>query len=444
MKKIILTFLCFLLVKGFSQNKTIVAGPMVGYCEMKEAMIWIQTNKNIPIKIAYFSQDDPKKVFFSETYNSSKASGYTYHILLDELQPGKKYNYSVYANNTKVNLPYETSFSSKKLWQYREDAPDFKVSFGSCSYIAEPEVDRPGKPYGSGYSIFESINKTNPDIMIWGGDNIYLREVDYDNTTGIYQRYSHTRSIKEMQPLLAKTQNYAIWDDHDYGPNDSDRSYYLKHVTQKAFKDFWANKTFGMDVNQQEGIFTTFSWSDTQFFLLDDRYFRSPNDRITGEKRMLGKDQLEWLIDALVSSKASFKIIVVGGQVINESPNTENFAAFPEEKSTLLKEIAANKIKGVLFLSGDRHFTELSMLPREQNYPLYDWTVSPLTSGTSSKEYANKNKNNYQIESSDFYEHNFGNLEFSGSKENRQVKLILYSANGTPLWDKVILKRELQ
>ena len=442
MKNFTKLFFLLFLTYGFSQKTLLQSGPMVGYSEMKEAMIWLQTKENAFVKIGYFALDNPGKVFYSDTYNTTKESGFTYHIVLDQLEPGKKYNYSVFINNKMVVLPYETSFSSKKLWQWREDAPDFTVALGSCTYINETELDRPGKVYGSDYSIFESINSKNPDIMIWGGDNIYLREADWDSKTGILHRYTHSRSIKEMQPLLAKTQNFAIWDDHDFGPNDGDRSFYNKHLTLEAFKDFWANKSYGMSPEQNQGNYSTFNWGDAQFFLLDDRFFKSPNDRKTGTRTILGDTQLEWLIDALSSSSASFKIIYIGGQVINSAARFENYATYPEEREKLLKEIENNKIKGVLFLSGDRHFTELSKLERNGTYPLYDWTVSPLTSGVSNSY--NEDKNTNQVEGSVVAVNNFGIISFAGNKSNRQMKLTLFNKEGKELWNKVILKKELE
>jgi alkaline phosphatase D len=439
MKKLFLLLLLFFSF-GFSQNPILQSGPMVGYCEMTEAVIWLQTKENATVKIAYFATDNPAEIFYSENQTSDKDSGFTYHIILDKLQPGKKYNYSVFINNKKVVLPYETSFSSKKLWQWREDAPDFTVAFGSCNYVNEPNVDRPGKGYGSDHIIFETIAKKNPDIMIWGGDNMYLREADWDSKTGIYHRNTHSRAIKEIQPLLAKTQNFAIWDDHDYGNNDSDRSFYNKYVTQKAFKDFWANKSYGMDPSQKEGTYSTFNWGDAQFFLLDDRFFRSPNDRITGDHTLLGAQQFSWLIDALSASTASFKIIVIGGQVLNSIGDSENYGHYPEEKAQLLKEILDNKIKGVLFLTGDRHFAELAKLDRQNTYPLYDWTVSPFTSGIAQEREANPLK----VAESTFFVHNFGIISFSGDKKNRQIKLSLFDKEGTELWNKIILKKELE
>ncbi|OWP83794.1 phosphodiesterase [Flavobacterium davisii] len=440
MKKIFSFFFLIQVFSLFAQREMLQSGPMVGYCEMTEAVIWLQTTTSANVKLEYFELANPAKKMFSEVYSTKKESGYTCHVILEKLEPGKKYGYQVYLDNKLIKLPYPTTFESKKLWQWREKAPDFTVAFGSCVYINQPEVDRPGKPYGSNYNVFTSIAAKKPDIMLWGGDNIYLREVD-ESLSGLYLRYTHTRSVKEIQPLLASTQNYAIWDDHDFGPNDGDRSFNYKIHTQKAFKDFWANKSYGLDVAQTQGIYSTFNWGDAQFFLLDNRFFKSPNDRKTGERTLLGKEQLEWLIDALSSSKATFKILVVGGQVLNSASKFENYATYPQEREYLLNEIAKNEIKGVLFLTGDRHFAELSMLKRGSNYALYDWTVSPLTSNPSNSGLKEDNKN--RVEGSVFVQHNFGLLSFSGDKDDRQVKLSLFDHEGKELWNRVITKKEL-
>ncbi len=448
MKKIIFILLISIFSIGFSQKSqpisALQSGPMVGYCEMTEAMIWLQTTKIASVKVEYFAIDKPSEVFLSDNYSTSKEIGFTYHIVLDKLKQGKKYKYSVFIDNKKVVLPYETSFSSKKLWQWRDDAPDFTVALGSCNYISEESLDRPGKPYGTGYNIYESIAAKNPDIMVWGGDNIYLREADWDSQTGINYRYTHTRSIKETQSLLAKTQNFAIWDDHDFGPNDGDRGFYHKYLTQKAFKNFWANKTYGMNQDQNHGIYSTFNWGDAQFFLLDNRFFKSPNDRKTGDRVILGEEQLEWLIDNLSSSNASFKIIVVGGQVLNTAEVFENYSTYAIEKNKLLKDIQDNKIKGVFFISGDRHFSELAMQTRENAYSLFDWTVSPLTSGVVSADKTVNEKNTNRVVGSMFNQNCFGNLSFSGTKAERQMKLTLFDKEGKELWSKVILKKELE
>ena len=123
------------------------------------------------------------------------------------------------------------------------------------------------------------------------------------------------------------------------------------------------------------GVFGAFSWGDADFFLLDDRYHRSPDDaRETPDKTLLGPRQLAWLLDALTSSHATFKVVVGGGQFLNQYTFFETYAWYPRERERLLAAIGERRIGGVLFLSGDRHHSELLRLPRPEAYPS---TTSP-------------------------------------------------------------------
>ena len=47
------------------------------------------------------------------------------------------------------------------------------------------QVHRPGRPYGGGEGIFDAIAATGPDLMLWLGDNIYLRDPTYTSLEGI-------------------------------------------------------------------------------------------------------------------------------------------------------------------------------------------------------------------------------------------------------------------
>jgi alkaline phosphatase D len=69
-------------------------------------------------------------------------------------------------------------FRTPPLWQWRTDPPDFTLLTGSCAYINEEAYDRPGKPYGDGYSIFETMAQMRPDLTLWMGDNLYFHEAD--------------------------------------------------------------------------------------------------------------------------------------------------------------------------------------------------------------------------------------------------------------------------
>jgi alkaline phosphatase D len=417
-----------------AQKSLLQSGPMLGYTDMFETMLWVQTKSEAKVQIAYWPKGKSGERHLTNAVTTQKDEGFTAHLLADEVQPGNSYAYEVRINDQAVRLDYPSEFQTQVLWQWRTDPPNFSMAVGSCAYINETEYDRPGTPYGGDYQIFTSIHQKRPDAMIWLGDNTYLREPDWNTRTGFLHRYTHTRSLPEMQALLASTHHYAIWDDHDYGPNDSDGSYIHKELATEIFKDFWANPTYGLP--GQGGITTQFQWGDIDVFMLDDRYFRTPNERKTGEKTLLGKAQIDWLIDALSNSKAPFKIIAVGGQVLTTFQGNETYTNIcPDERLYLLKMIAEEGIKNVVFLTGDRHHTEFCQVKNETGHMMYDLTVSPLTSGVHTGEETNL----LRMEGTLVQKKNFAILAFSGPRTERALKITIYDSNGTEQWTRTIV-----
>ena len=437
MKQSILFSLMF--ISTYAQD-LINSGPMVGYSTMQEVLLWVQTEERAKVHFEYYEIDNPKVKFSTDKIETEKKNGYVAKLIADQVIPGKKYKYEVYINNYKIERNYAMEFQTQELWKWRTDPPDVKFVIGSCSYINEPKFDRPGKPYGSNFEIFNSINKKNPDFMLWLGDNTYLREPDWNSRTGFIKRYSHTRAFPELQPLLASTHHYATWDDHDYGPNNSDGSFWLKETASEIFKLFWGNPNY--NVTGKGGITGFFQWSDLDFFLLDNRYHRTANNNLTGNRQMLGKDQIDWLINALSFSQASFKFVAVGGQVISNGAVYENYATYPEERKYLLDKIREAKIEGVIFLDGDRHHTILSKMQETKNvYPLYDLTCSSLTAGVNND---NEPYNSFKLEETFVNVNNFGMLNVTGPTNERELTIQIFDKDGKELWIKSIKANDLK
>lgn len=439
------TFLPVVLVLSFTtfllpQEKYLQSGPMAGYSEMREVLLWVQTNASVKVKFAYYEEGNSSPKQFTEEVVTENQSAYTAKLTAENLEPGRKYQYLLFINGKEVKRPYPLTFQTQKLWQWREEPPDFDFVIGSCAYVNDPPYDRPGEPYGQHYEIFEAIYNQHPDMMLWMGDNVYLRETDWFSRSGILYRYTHTRSLPELQPLLGSAHHYAIWDDHDYGFNNSDRSFRQKQNTLEAFKLFWGNPTFG--INGKPGITTMFQWADIDFFLLDNRYYRSPNERSTTERTILGEEQVDWLIDALTVSAAPFKIIVMGGQFLSPVTYSENYANFSEERNRIIRLITQEKVSGVLFFTGDRHHSELSKLERPNQYPLYDLTVSPLTAGPHTS--AAEEPNYLRVPGTLVIERNFARLEVSGPGADRTLKISVFNSTGNELWTQIIKANDLK
>jgi len=437
MKKFI--FIVLIVSFSFTQKNNINAGPMVGYSEKIEVALWVQTNTSADVKFLYWDINKPNQIFETNHLTTNKESGFTATLIADLVKPGTIYHYQPVIDGNKISFDYKLEFQTQEHWEYRKDAPDFSFAVGSCAYTNEIEKDRPGKSYGGDYFIYSNILEKNPDFMLWLGDNVYFREPDASKT-GVYHRYTHDRALLELQPLLGSVHHYAIWDDHDYGPNNSDRSFIHKNITLQAFKDFWANPSYG--INDNRGITTQFRWSDIDFFLLDNRFFRTPQNRKNIYREILGQKQVDWLIDALLNSKAPFKIIAIGGQFLNSEKVFENHINWEEEHKKILDLISQEKIEGVIFLSGDRHFSELSKMKRYDSYPLHDFTVSPLTSGYC--DICENEENKYRIKESTVFERNFAIFNVHGTSKNRFLEYTIFNNQGEELWNYQINENDLK
>ncbi|MDT7855268.1 alkaline phosphatase D family protein [Rubrivirga sp. S365] len=422
----------------------LAAGPMLADVTARGAAVWVQTDGPAEVTLTVRAAGGAEVV---QTVTAATGADGTATVRLDGLEPGQTYGYAVAVNGQAVLFPYPTAFTTQDLWQWRTDPPAFTVAFGSCYYDNDPPYDRPGRPYGGPTAIFETIRQARPDLMLWLGDNVYLREVDWWSAGGIAYRYAHNRAEPDLQPLLAAAPHYATWDDHDYGPNNADRSYILKGETLDAFTRYWPAAARGLP--GVPGVFTHFQWGDVEFFLLDDRYHRAPNDAPAPEQTVLGREQLQWLLDALTGSDAPFKVVAFGGQFLNPVPVFETYAAVaPAERAFLLDQLRLRRVDGVVFLSGDRHHAELLKLDRPGAYPLYEFTSSPLTAGVSdaaldpaSPEAANPLRVPGTLVAD---RHNFGTLSVSGPRTDRTLTMRALDAEGAVLWERAVRAAELR
>lgn len=445
---IICFYLLFFLFSNAQSNNKLVSGPWAGNVELRNALIWLEVSPSVKkIAVKYFpvqKSDDYKIV----NYNGELGKEFNpVKIELNNLEFGTTYQYEILLDNKKYFLPFETKFTTKDLWQYRKPVPDFSFLTGSCAYFNESKFDRPGKPYGGDSSIFETMAKTSADFHIWLGDNWYTREVDYNSVWGLNYRASHDRSQKIIQEFMAKMPQYAIWDDHDYGPNDAGKSYIFKNESRNIFKNYTLNPSYG---EEGKGIYTKVSYGDADLFLMDDRFFRAETellDSIDGqpnpEKTYWGPTQLTWLKNALLYSKATFKIIVTGSQTLNPNNKYECMQHYPYEYNQLLKFLTNQKISGVMFLTGDRHHSEIIKLPRQDSYPLYDITVSPYTSGIS--KVSGEELNNPFRELGTLVEaQNFAKFSFSGPKKERVLRVEFIGIKGEKLGEWSVSEKALR
>lgn len=224
-------------------------------------------------------------------------------------------------------------------------------------------------------SIFYIVPNSEPDFFLWLGDNIYSNESQWGDFKSMKMAYTARHSTTAMEYFFDQIPiQYAIWDDHDYGPNDSDSSFEGMLVSGRAFEKTWISTP--LNIAKYGDIRWKMRKGEAGFVCLDNRTHRGPKGT-----QVLGANQLKWLEETLREYEDMRVVfIAIGSQVLNSARVYENYSRFPEERNKLL-DICSRTRSQVVFLTGDRHHGEINEKVYK-NIKFIEITSSPLTSST--------------------------------------------------------------
>jgi len=315
-----------------------------------------------------------------------------------------------------------------------------KIAFGSCAMQFKSQP------------IWETIGEQKPDLFLFLGDNVYA---DFDGKKtftptkqtlkrdwAISANEPHFKQFRKQVPIM------ATWDNHDYGKHNGGAEFELKELSKTAFLDFFGEPQDSKR-RKSPGIYDAKilgpEGKRVQVILLDTRYFKGPfiKDKRSKEENkaaglsgsmgnyvpnqnpnvtLLGKAQWQWLEQQL-RKPAELRLIASSTQVINDSKYMDEWGNYPLERQRLFDVIKKTRANGVILLSGNVHYTEISQL-KNSGYPLLDFTSSGLTH--TNEKYA-KAKNPYRTGNSSS-EINFGMIEIDW--DAKHSPLILLQAKG--------------
>ena len=436
MQRAILYFLLLFGLLITAARAELISGPMIAHLDMREAKIWIQADAPSLVRIAYADADDPGALHWTTPVETDSSNAHTASVTLDKVEPGLSYSYRVELNGEIVTSP--ARFTSPTNYHGRTPPPDFKVAVGGAHYVIEEGFEPPYQVIGGGYDIFSAISETQPELMIWAGNTAHLRKSDWSTQSGYLKRYIKARSVAQLQPLLQSIPHYATWGEQDYGaPNGGMNSAYRK-VAESSFEAYWPRPVV---VSQLEGVATQFRYADVDFFVLDVRSYRNDTPISSSSPQILGKDQIEWLRQALIQSEATFKIIIGGSPILNPANSRSNLSYAEREHNELLQMLRDARIAGLFFISGGKSYGELTRLVHANSYNLYDLTLGPLTANPGNNE---EELNFFRQPGTSTFERHFALIEFGGSEEERKLTIRVMSVEGNELWSRSISANSLQ
>jgi alkaline phosphatase D len=244
-------------------------------------------------------------------------------------------------------------------------AETFTLAFGSCN---RPSLPQP---------LWSDVRALAPDAFAWLGDIVYADTHDIRRTRRLYAEQA---ARADYQALVAQTRVVGIWDDHDFGKNDVGSEYPERLESQAALLDF-LGEPMKSARRARPGTYASYLFGDgarqVKLILLDGRFHR---DLPGARGDTLGETQWAWLESELSSSTARVNLIGSGYQVLPLEHSNEKWGNFPAARARLLDLVTKTRTPGVVLLSGDRHFSELSCLGEGAfPYPLFELTSSGLT-----------------------------------------------------------------
>lgn len=315
-------------------------GPLLGHVSSSNALVWIKASGPARFSVRVGQKMDLSDGTEIKGPRLEADSDFMGQVLLPKLNSSRHYHYCALLDGRPAMLPPYPSFATAPP----ELSPTrVRIAFVSC-------VGYNG--YDSAATWADLAARTNFDLLLMLGDNVYANSTD---ATVLGQYFAVQRHLPGYADIARHVPQYAIWDNHDYGPEPADRTARNKDRALQLFRNLWPNPAYGEPDNP--GVYHKFTRGGVDFFMLDNRYHRSPdNSPDDGTKTLLGEKQLAWFKRELLASKAPVKVLASGCEW--ESHGVKNsWSTFKREREEVLKFIQENNITGVLMMSGDRHFT---------------------------------------------------------------------------------------
>ncbi|OFZ14018.1 MAG: hypothetical protein A2Z20_10395 [Bdellovibrionales bacterium RBG_16_40_8] len=234
--------------------------------------------------------------------------------------------------------------------------------------------------------MWAELLSKKPDIIFLLGDSMYATKnraffSDILPST-LWMSYVQSRLTLDLYRAPTLVPTLAIWDDGDYGMHDGNREYRYRKESAEIFRIFYAQEPDFVNLIGGPGISNFFIGFRMGFALMDNRYFRTPNNEKLEDETHWGTAQEEWLLQNIKNFEKPIWILN-GDQIFGGYHKFESYEGnHPNSFKEIIPRIGALP-EPILFLTGDRHLTE-TMLINEPSLKIkaFEITTSPLHART--------------------------------------------------------------
>ena len=395
--------------RSFLASDLLPQGMAVGDVSSHRALLWLRTDgpASVQIEWAPLSLWETASNLATVVAPMSRTgflattaeTDYTLTVPLEGLSPATHYRYHVtigYGDQSTKEFSGKLAAKGNFI-TLPEDNTSAAVAFAWSGDLGGQGRCRQGV---SGYPIFDVIDQQEIDFFLFLGDTIYADNLcpsplnepgaDFKATTlQTYRlRHRYQRGAEALQRFLRRVPVYVIWDDHEVRDNFSGPFDPNMPVGRQAFREYWPIASPEGEPNR---LYRSVRYgAHLELFILDTRQYRSRNEDHDGpDKTMLGSTQLQWLLDGLRTSTATWKVIatsvplsIVKGGVGNDGWGADkNGVGFERERQVIVDAILGQKLQNVVFLGGDVHWVQANAYDPDQDGTIdfHEYMAGPLS-----------------------------------------------------------------
>lgn len=283
------------------------------------------------VRLALTTTDD----FADATFHpATDLDGEIVSFAVTELAPNVRHRYAVEVDG-QLDLVRVGEFTT-----FPEGPASFSFTVGACARV------------GSNGSVFDAIREEDQLFHVIAGDFHYGDIPDddrarYDEVIDLTLRQSAQAALYRSVPIA------YVWDDHDYGVNDSD---FFSSSRIAAMEGYRANVPSYPLAGELSAVFQSFDVGRVRFLVTDARSAREPGTT------MLGTSQLDWFLDELVTAADEQELVVWVNPVpwvAEAADGADHWGGYADERGQIADVIAEHDIDNLLMISGDAHMVAI-------------------------------------------------------------------------------------
>ncbi|CAI5719503.1 unnamed protein product [Peronospora destructor] len=208
--------------------------------------------------------------------------------------------------------------------------------------------------------VFEEIKKENALVFLHTGD-LHYHNLAVNNVAAFRDGYDSIFVSPAGKAMLAMDVPFVyMWDDHDFGPDNSDSTAPGRNASVQAYREFVPHYPLIGGSSRTNTVHQAFTIGRVRYILTDLRSARTPNTApATPTKTVLGKKQKAWFKSELVraTSDPDIRLVIWVNTMpwLDDERKWGHFGHEQQELVNFIKGNGLNKWVPIVIVNGDAH-----------------------------------------------------------------------------------------